>query len=535
MASSMAFVLLKLTSLFCISFSVAASNSSPQHFLKCFQRTTGLSTSNSNVIFTKNSSSYTSILQFSAQNLRFLTSSTPKPQVIVTPKHKSHIQAAVICSRENGFNLRTRSGGHDYEGLSYVSHAPFVTLDLHNLRSIRVDVKNHNAWVESGATVGELYHQIAEKSKILGFPAGTCPTVGVGGHFSGGGFGTIFRKFGLAADNIVDALIVDVNGRILDRRSMGEDLFWAIRGGGGASFGVIFAWKVKLVPVPSTVTIFEVTRTLEQGATKLLQKWQTVADKLQEELFLHVVIGVRDATENSNKTVVVSFGALFLGGVDKLLTLMEEGFPELGVERDNCTEMSWIGSVLYYAGYSSDESYDILLNRTQTGKSFYKAKSDYVKEPISQTGWEGLWKIVLEDEAAVMILTPYGGKMSKIPESEIPFPHRRGNMFGIQYTTTWEEEEETGKHMNWIRRLYSYMTPYVSKSPRAAYLNYRDLDLGINSNNGNTSYAQASVWGLKYFKTNFKRLVRVKTRVDPSNFFRNEQSIPIFMPRGKGN
>lgn len=71
---------------------------------------------------------------------------------------------------------------------------------------------------------------------------------------------------------------------------------------------------------------------------------------------------------------------------------------------------------------------------------------------------------------------------------------------------------------------------YVSKSPRAAYFNYRDLDIGINiynqSGDNTISYDMASAWGLKYFKNNFDRLVRVKTQLDPTNFFRNEQSIP---------
>ncbi|KAI5332069.1 hypothetical protein L3X38_022197 [Prunus dulcis] len=75
------------------------------------------------------------------------------------------------------------------------------------------------------------------------------------------------------------------------------------------------------------------------------------------------------------------------------------------------------------------------------------------------------------------------------------------------------------------------MAPYVSKSPRAAYLNYRDLDLGRNKD-ADTSYAEASIWGLKYFKNNFRGLVHVKTLVDPSNFFR-EQSIPVFPLEGK--
>ncbi|XP_058226259.1 berberine bridge enzyme-like 15 [Rhododendron vialii] len=517
---------LTLVFLLCISTQSAISELAPNNFLECFHSQTNHSVSNSssNVIFTTNSSSYTSVLQSSAQNLRFVTASTPKPQLIIRPLHESHIQAAVICSRKNSINIRIRSGGHDYEGLSYyASNIPFIIVDLANLRSIKIDVENKTAWVESGATLGELYHAIAEESNIYGFPAGSCSTMGVGGHLAGGGFGTIFRKYGLAADNVIDARIVDVNGRIIDRKSMGEELFWAIRGGGGASFGIIFAWKIKLVPVPSIVTVFTIHKTLEPGATKLLQTWQLVADKLSDTLFLDVVIAGK-----SNNKIAVSFRALFLGVSEELLTTMEKSFPELGVERKDCTEMSWIQSVLHFADFSTRESYDVLLNRTNRYQSSFKAKSDYVKEPISEKGLEGLWKILGEEKRGYMIWTPYGGRMSEFSEFEIPFPHRSGNLYLIQYMVTWKAEEETEEHVNWIRRLYEYMTPFVSKNPRSAYLNYRDLDLGINRNE-NESYGQASVWGLKYFNSNFKRLAQIKAEVDPSDFFWYEQSIPLFL------
>ncbi|CBI34093.3 unnamed protein product, partial [Vitis vinifera] len=120
--------------------------------------------------------------------------------------------------------------------------------------------------------------------------SGVCPTLGVGGHFSGGGYGNMLRKFGLSVDHIVDAQIVNVNGSILDRKSMGEDLFWAIRGGGGASFGVILSYKIKLVRVPEIVTVFRVEKTLAQNATDIAYQWQHITDKIDNDLFIRLLL-----------------------------------------------------------------------------------------------------------------------------------------------------------------------------------------------------------------------------------------------------
>ena len=72
---------------------------------------------------------------------------------------------------------------------------------------------------------------------------------------------------------------------------------------------------------------------------------------------------------------------------------------------------------------------------------------------------------------------------------------------------------------------YMYMQPYVSKHPRETYVNYRDLDLGINKRT-NTSFTEAGTsWGLKYFKNNFHRWAFVKAKADPDNFFWPTSSI----------
>ncbi|KAL5061854.1 hypothetical protein RYX36_011076 [Vicia faba] len=92
----------------------------------------------------------------------------------------------------------------------------------------------------------------------------------------------------------------------------------------------------------------------------------------------------------------------------------------------------------------------------------------------------------------------------------------------------WKDPEPnaTLEYLNQAKSLYSFMEPYVSKNPRSAFLNYRDLDIGINSF-GENSYQEGKVYGAKYFNNNFDRLVKIKTAVDPDNFFRNEQSIPV--------
>ncbi|KAL2552294.1 FAD-binding Berberine family protein [Forsythia ovata] len=418
------------------------------------------------LFYTQSAQSYWPILQSTLRNRRFNSSDASKPRYIITPRNSDHIRGAVMCSKRFNLDLRVRSGGHDYEGLSYLDRSgPFVLLDLGQFRKIDVNVTEETAWVEAGASLGEVYYNIANKSGTLAFPSGLCRSVGVGGHISGGGQGTLMRKYGLAADNVIDALIVKANSTLLDRKGMGEDVFWAIRGGGAASFGVVVSWKLKLVHVPPKVTVFTVKRTLEQA--------------------------------------------------------------------EDCKELTWIESALYFDdGYKRGESVPDLLNRHLNEKpKFFKAKSDFVTKPISREGLKTIWDTFMHlgGEQRLLILVPYGGRLSEISEHETAFPHRAGTLFNLLYYTTWRKrgQQEARNNLEWIKRLYNVVGNYIPK-PRTAYLNYRDLDLGKDLS-GNASYSKAAAtWGHMYFKHNFKKLAEVKYRFDPENYFRNEQSIPPF-------
>ncbi|KAL1811813.1 hypothetical protein ACET3Z_021878 [Daucus carota] len=309
---------------------------------------------------------------------------------------------------------------------------------------------------------------------------------------------------------------------------MGEDLFWAIRGGGVSSFGIVVSWKIQLVPVPETVTIFAAARTLEQNGAELFRRWQSVAPNFGErDLDVRSVVDTilsNSSAREDKKTVRFVFQSLFLGKIDRLIPIMQKEFPELGLVKEDCVELSWIQSAPFFSNFTLGTPPEILLDRNAIPRSAYKGKSGFVRVPISAEGLNGVWDRMLRlpVQTTALQFTPFGGKMDEYTESSLPFPHRPGVLY--MYNLGINLDQDAAERLNWIDDLFNYYAPYGTNSPRTSYVNYLDLDIG----QGSRTYAEASVWGRKYFGNNFDRLLRVKAAVDPANFFRHGQSIPVF-------
>ncbi|XP_076917304.1 berberine bridge enzyme-like D-2 [Bidens hawaiensis] len=483
------------------------------------------------------SSVYYQLLNFSIQNLRFSGSSVPKPAVIVFPETKQQLVETVICARKSSLEIRVRCGGHSYEGVSSVAMDghQFVVIDLTRLDQVSVDVDSATAWVEAGATLGQTYYAVAESTNVLGFSAGSCPTVGMGGHISGGGFGFLSRKYGLAADNVIDAVLVTAEGELLNRAEMGEDVFWAIRGGGGGAWGIVYAWSIKLSSVPERVTCFILSRPgSKREVVDMIHKWQHVAPKLPNDFYLSSFVGAALPERKNKPGLSATFKGFYLGPKAKALSIINQTLPELRIMENDCKEMSWIESVLFFSGFGNESTVSDLKNRFLQDKLYYKAKSDYVQKPITRFGLTTALDILEEQPKGYVILDPYGGVMDTISSDSIPFPHRKGNIFAIQYLVEWQETDnnKTNDYIAWIRAFHGSMTPYVARSPRATYVNYMDVDVGVMNwiktkvESNDDAVEMCREWGEKYFGNNYDRLVKAKTQIDPYNVFRHQQSIP---------
>jgi FAD/FMN-containing dehydrogenase len=170
------------------------------------------------------------------------------PALIVQPVDSADVAAAVTFAREQGLLLSVKGGSHNVNGFG--TNDGGMVIDLSAMRGVFVDPAASTATVGGGATWGDVDH--ATHAYGLATPGGILSTTGVAGLTLGGGFGYLTRRYGLCCDNLLSAEIVTADGAIVQASAeTNQDLFWAIRGGGG-NFGVATQLTLQLHPV-STV------------------------------------------------------------------------------------------------------------------------------------------------------------------------------------------------------------------------------------------------------------------------------------------
>jgi FAD/FMN-containing dehydrogenase len=172
-----------------------------------------------------------------------------RPALIARCADRDDVVAAVNFGREQGLDIAIRCGGHNGPGLGSVDDG--LVIDLSGLKAITVDPDSRTATVGGGCLVGDV--DAATHEHGMAAPGGIISTTGAGGLMLGGGIGHLTRKAGLSIDNILGAEVVLADGSVVNtNESENDDLYWALRGGGG-NFGVVTQLKLQLHPISTVV------------------------------------------------------------------------------------------------------------------------------------------------------------------------------------------------------------------------------------------------------------------------------------------
>ena len=167
------------------------------------------------------------------------------PALIARCSGVADVIAAVNFGRENNLLTAIRGGGHNVGGRALCDDG--IVIDLSRMRSVHVDPTNRTVRIQGGATLGDLDRETHAFG--LAVPSGVVPKTGIAGLTLGGGVGWLLRKYGMSIDNLLSCQIVTADGRVLTASPLeNEDLFWALRGGGG-NFGVVTSFEFKAHPV----------------------------------------------------------------------------------------------------------------------------------------------------------------------------------------------------------------------------------------------------------------------------------------------
>ena len=415
-----------------------------------------------------------------AYNLRTIKA----PRLRALCKTSQGVAAVINWARDNHLPFALRAGGHSYEGFS---QSDDVAIDVSQMNHI--DIANATMTVGAGCGLGDIYNKI--NAAGFAFPGGSCETVGVTGHALGGGFGFMGRPFGLACDNLQWAELVDAKGNIITADTQNNaDLFWALRGGGGGSFGAVTRMRFTIHKVQQIVHFSVSWKLNPASAVKLMQAWQAWAPQAPANLTTVLVLA------NGGKgRVALTCSGQSPGSTDEV--------------RHELAKLTKVAAATPTITVSSRQVPKKPVSGWAYPSLFQKAKSDYVKSPMSEDGMATLFREMLKSPSVGAICDAYGGAVGSVATDATAFGHR-DMLYSIQYFINWTTTAAGKIAVTRIDALYAAMRPFVSG---AAYVNYPDVDL--------PDYPTA------YWGANLPRLKQIKVAVDPDNVFRHAQSVPL--------
>jgi FAD/FMN-containing dehydrogenase len=199
-----------------------------------------------------------------------------RPAAVAIPRDADQVVAAVLYAKHEGLRVAAQGTGHNASPLGDLSDTLLVK--THEMRGVEIDASNRVARVEAGALWGDVVAPAGEHG--LAALAGSSHDVGVVGYSLGGGISFLARRYGLSADRVLAAEIVTADGELVRAdRSQNQDLFWALRGGGGA-FGVVTALEIELLDLPTVyagAAFFGIER-----AAEALHAWRELTQRVDE-------------------------------------------------------------------------------------------------------------------------------------------------------------------------------------------------------------------------------------------------------------
>ena len=417
-----------------------------------------------------------------------------RPGLIARCLDVRDIQSAIRSARAIGIPTAIRCGGHSLAGFSTCDRG--LVIDLSRMRQVTVYPEVHRARVAGGCLLGSI--DIATQKAGLVFPSGVVSHTGASGLILGGGTGWLTRRFGLSCDNVERFTLVTADSSIVRADSNeNQDLYWALRGGGG-NFGVVTEFEVKLHPLRAVVLAEGLTP--ENDIRALLESWRDVMPEAPHDLKWNIDLRLAPDSEQVPVELrgrpVASSSLIWTGDP-------EAARPYLQCALSKCSPDS-----------VSVRNVSFLNLQTMADSAFPHGRRYYTKSGYFTRLSDGTIDSLVETVTTIpssetqIELAYLGGAAGRIAADETAFGDRSAP-FIMNLLANWADASADGANISWIRGLFDKLRPAMKPG---VYVNFMSGD-----EQGRVPEAYHERWD---------RMVAVKTQYDPDNFFRLNQNVP---------